>query len=242
VGTTHYTKDPTATIYVWEAVTGTLRHRLSGHWGKVHALAFGPDSQTLATAGIDSTILIWDMTGKAQFARAKPLTDSDRKELWRHLLSTHGKDAFSAMGRLASQPDAALRLFQQELHPQKEKVVGPAEIRKMVADLDSAKFKVREQANLELRQLGERALPELNKAMKSDISLEVRLRIEKIFDEMHEPQPRPEELRYVRAVELLEHFGGSGSQQLLGELARGTPGGVLTEEAKGALARLAQQQ
>ena len=51
-------------ILVWELATGKLRHRLAGQPSRAPALAFSPDSATLASGG-NKTIRLWDVaTGR----------------------------------------------------------------------------------------------------------------------------------------------------------------------------------
>jgi len=51
---------------LWELATGKERARLTGHRGSVLAVAFAPDSNTLATGGIDGRALLWKLSELAQ--------------------------------------------------------------------------------------------------------------------------------------------------------------------------------
>jgi len=51
-------------IHVWDIKSGEQRHRFAGHRGKILCLAFRPDGRRLASGSADSTVLIWELTGK----------------------------------------------------------------------------------------------------------------------------------------------------------------------------------
>ena len=62
-------------IWLWDANTGELLFTLEGHTRWIRALAFSPDSKTLASGDIGNTIRLWDMdtrTPRATFI-VKPI-------------------------------------------------------------------------------------------------------------------------------------------------------------------------
>jgi len=55
--------------------TGRHLIRLSGHTGRVFAVAFSPDGKTLASASFDKTVGLWDPTTRRQLAASSAHTD-----------------------------------------------------------------------------------------------------------------------------------------------------------------------
>jgi hypothetical protein len=74
-------------------------------------------------------------------------------------------------------------------------------------------------------------------ALKREPSLELRRRIEGLLSRIERGTP-PEELRDLRAVEVLEMVGNQEARQVLAELARGVAETRLADQARAAFARL----
>jgi HEAT repeat protein len=108
---------------------------------------------------------------------------------------------------------------------------------RLLADLDSSSFAVREKATQELERMGELAHPALERLLESHPSLEVGRRVKQILKKPETPIS-PQELQTLRAVEVLEVIGTEEARDVLKELTRGAPGARLTTEAMLAWERL----
>jgi len=78
----------------------------------------------------------------------------------------------------------------------------------------------------------------LKKALAEKSSLEVRQRIDSLLGKLRGPVARPEIVRAVRAVTVLEEVATPQARKLLQALSQGAPEARLTQEAKAALTRL----
>jgi HEAT repeat protein len=108
----------------------------------------------------------------------------------------------------------------------------------LVAGLDDEDFEVRQKATEELRKIGLQAEPALLRVIQSNPTFEVRRRVKLLLDHIAQEPPRPERLREMRALEVLEYVGTPETRKILGRLAEGVPEARLTREAKAALTRL----
>ena len=119
-------------------------------------------------------------------------------------------------------------------------VIDPALITRLLTDLDSKQFSVRDKASQELGKLNENAEPALRKVLSGKPSTEVRQRVERLLDALSEWSP--EDLRGLRAIESLEHADSSDAKSLLEALAKGSPDARLTRAAETSLKNLHRRQ
>jgi RNA polymerase sigma factor (sigma-70 family) len=227
---------PDGTLRLWEVATGKERRCIVGHRGDVWCLAFAPDGRRLAAGGSDPTILIWDVTGRLHGGQLRPakLSAQEVRSLWADLANVDAARAARAVWTLASAPAQALPLLQQQLRPTAP--VGPG-IDRLIVDLDSDTFAVRQKAMDELAKLGEAAAPALRQALAKS-TVEMRRRLEQLLESLGAGDTFPlsgEKLRSHRALEVLGQLDTLEATQLLEALARGAPGTRQTLEAQAAL-------
>jgi WD40 repeat protein len=224
-------------IEIWELASGQRREQFKGHIGAVTCLAFSPDGATLASGSMDTTALLWDMTGKSG-PKMPSIAAAELPAVWKSFAGTDEKIAAS-IRRLVQTPETTVPFFKQHFQPAKGESIDEKVLDKLVADLDSANFKTRDKATKELLRIAVRAESALVKGLKTHTSLEVRRRIQDILETIVRHEPTPEELQAMRGVEVLERIGNAEARQWLTELAKGDPVARATQEAKGALKRMA---
>jgi hypothetical protein len=209
---------------------------LHGHRGGVNDLAAVPGGKMLLSAGSDGTALLWDLDGLIGKEKPVSLAAEDLDTLWQDLGGSDAAKALEAVHRLRLAPEQAVPYFKERLKP-----VPPADaerIKKLLADLESEQFAVRQKATAELEKLGDLAAHSIREALKGQPPLETRQRLERLLDKAEAPGGTADRLRALRAVAALEQVGTADARALLEALAKGAPGCWVTLEAEGALQRL----
>jgi WD40 repeat protein len=226
-------------VALLELSTGQKRWERSFDVWPITTLAFSPDGRVLATGHGDSTILLWDVTGRELARRnsARKLTARERSALWAEL---HGdaEPSYRATRALAGAPGEAVALFRTHVRPDRSKPLPAETMARLIRELDSDDFATRERAAVALEQQGEAAEKALRQALEGKPSLEMRRRLERLLGRLRRRVVPPEVLRVVRAIEVLEWIDTAEARQLLTELAKGRADRFQTREASKALARL----
>lgn len=225
-----------AIIEVWELISGQVRGTFQGHSGPVTCMAFAADGMTLASGSADMTVLLWDLTLKSD-GKTAPLEAKDLAHAWA-TLATLNPQVSATIRRMVQSPEATLAHLREHFPPAKKETVEEEAPDKLVADLDSTIFKMRDAAAKKLARLGERALPALKKSLAANPSLELHRRVLALVKAIESPEITPADLQITRGVEVLERIGNAEARALLMTLSRGDPVARATQEAAAALARL----
>jgi hypothetical protein len=213
-------------LLLWEVATGQLRRELAGHSGSVYAVAAFNDCRRLVSAGSDTTALVWELTGRPP---------ENLEVAWDKLKGPNAAEAYQAILDLTAAGKPAVALLAMHLKP--VPAAEPAQIARLVADLESETFATRAQAQAELEKFAEGAEPALRKALEGNPSLKRRRRLEGLLAYYSATR-----LPNGRALEVLERMGNREARELMEPLAGGSSQAWLTKEAKAALDRLARRQ
>jgi WD40 repeat protein len=234
-------------VRLWDWATDRVVHRFPfpimpalewNHGSPATALAFSPDGSRLATGLPDGTILLWEVP----ISGPRSLSPETADRLWAELMSDDPAAGWRAAWLLGDDPSAAVRLARKHVAPVEP---FPAdELRKLLADVESPRFAVRERATARLERAADLIGSVVGEMLKATKSEETRVRLAKVMAAVPGPErPLPAWASALgRAVSVVEHAGGDEARRLLMTWAGGTPDAFLTREAKAALERLAAKR
>jgi WD40 repeat protein len=224
------------TVRIWDVLTGKELAKFEGHTGAVYSVAFSPDGRTVASGSADTTALLWDVRGLAPTVPATKLTPKELDKLWEDLKSADGAAVHRGLLAMMGAGDAGTAFLKEWLQPVSEPDAG--RLPRLVTELDSNDFAVREAATAELDKYGGAVEKALRQALEGKPSAEAQRRLEALLAHATELLPTGERLRQRRALRVLERLDSPAAREVLEALACGASGAALTRDAKAALERL----
>jgi hypothetical protein len=231
-------------VRLWDAVTGKRLAEFAGHRHWVRSVAFTPDGQSLVSGGFDGQAFLWDTDEHvAPRSQPDPAPAADVKRLTTLLGGEDAVAAQRAIWELAAAPKESVpllreRLFRLRDRPRTEQAV----VERLLADLDSDEFTVRDRAATELEKLGEDAEPALRKALEGKPSAEVRTQVKRLLVKLVNPKARPDGIWALRALAVLERAGTTEAREVLEGLGSAKTADWLTREARTVLGRIEQRR
>jgi WD40 repeat protein len=222
-------------VRVLDAFTGQEIRVFRGHEDFVTALAFSADGRKLLSGGFSGTGLIWDTTGGP--IPAVGLGDAKKRErLWEDLAGD-AIQADRAYWTLVAAGNEAVTLIGKHLLPASPPK-SPS-IKRLLTDLDSESYEVRDKAEEWLRRMGAKAEPALRAALEAKPSAEVVKRVEGLLERLQEkPQLLPSlAVQQLRAVRVLEQVATPEAKAVLEQMAENSEDPALRAEADAAFRR-----
>jgi RNA polymerase sigma factor (sigma-70 family) len=229
----------TDSVRLIETASGKERCRLRGHDGSVAAIAFSPNGHLLASASLDTTVVLWDLQAAGRGDKQEAVTEENVKERWGDLGLAEPAKAYRTLVALADAPKVALPFLEENLKATPPKTKD--QIAALVKDLDSDEFATRKKAADELERLGEPAREALTKLLETKPSLDLSRRVEGLLQKIDGQGMPVDRLRELRAVEALELMNTPEARKLLEKLAGGDADARLTVEARQSLERLGKK-
>ncbi len=226
----------TGHVTVWDVTTGDTIAPFAGHDGLVTSVAFASDGKRLVSTSNDGTALVWNVPEKPQQAGPVEVAVTGFDEAFKLLGATDGVQAQRGLDYLYRRPaDAVKQIGDRVTVPT---ATPAATLAKYVADLESEDFATREAATTALDKIGGEAAPALHAAAVKSTSAEVRKVANELLGKLEAPAAKPDDLKVLRVVEVLERLDTAESRALLEKWAGGPAGHRATAEAAAALDRL----
>jgi WD40 repeat protein len=222
-------------IAVWELSTGEAVAVFERHDGFVNGLAWSPDGKQLASAAQDGTALVWDVPAKPVGKLSDAAAVGGFDEAFRLLGAADPANAQRGMEYLYRRPAEVVKQCGDRISPP---IAAPAgRIAKLITDLDDEDFPVRQAAVKELEAIGGEAVSQLRVVAEKSANPEARKLAGDVIIRIDGMPSKPDDLRTLRAIEVLENIASADARSLLTKWASGPAGHRVTIEAAAAVAR-----
>ncbi|HEX3152736.1 MAG TPA: WD40 repeat domain-containing protein [Gemmataceae bacterium] len=204
----------------------------------IFALQAIPNSQRVLTILRDGTALVWDLAAFPMPRLSDKHGDPELRAWWDELAEEDAAKAYAAGCKLTEAPAVdVVKFLRTRIRP--AKAIDAEVVHKLIGDLDSATFAIREAAEKKLLQLGPPILPQMRKP-PANLSAEASQRLGRLREQLSNPVPQPETLRVLRALAVLERVGTNDACKLVDELAGGPADAPETQAARSTRERMRQ--
>lgn len=233
--------DDGTSLRLWDLKDNRSRRQIN-HPGRVAALALSPNGKLLATTGTDGKVHLWNALARELTHKGPPLelAPAELAGLWTDLGNADSGKVEAAWQKLAGARDNAIPFLQRQIRPIAVPSVDRKQIGKLLAELDSDTFAIREKATADLIAVGEPALGLVKRYLEKPASVEAERRANLVLEKLGEPALTPERLRVLEAIALLEQVRTAKAIGLLEEIDRDALVPQIRREARQALDRIAQ--
>jgi len=226
----------------WEAWSAALRKQLlqkqdsDGSWS-ADGDPFGPAVGRLLITALAVHNLQSCARGDPPLTLpSRTLKSDELAPLYAALGSDDFVKARHALQRLLAAPGQTVPFLAKTLGP--AKAAAPEKIDRLIADLNTDDFAVRQKASAELEKLGDQTHAALRRALAGNPTLEARRRIERVMEATADEDAKPERRQVLRALDILAQLGTHQAREVLRSVATGPPHARVTEAAKEALKRV----
>jgi WD40 repeat protein len=238
-GRTLLTGGKDAIIRAWDLGARETYACFSGHLRPVLGIVALPERR-FASCGADGMVIVWEIDRRPEPKPEREPTATELAALWTDLSGPDAGKAHRAIWALVARRPQGVALVGEKLQPMG--AVDGKRVEKLLADLDSEEFDIREKATKELEEMGNLVEGRLRKEQTQTTSAEVRRRLDAILKKWDTGPASPDK-RIIpgRALMVLEHSGTPEAKELLKKLAGGAATAWQTQEAKAALERIARR-
>lgn len=228
------------THVLWEVASRKPIRVSDAHTENVNATAFGPDGFRFATGASgnsDQSIIFWGFENDIRVKVAQPARSVD--DVWDGLASKDFDVGIQEVNRIANEADTWLPQLRARVEAKTEAETSGT-VDGLVKLLNSPKFKVRENAMLQLIKIRLQSDSQIRAALENAKSPEIKYRLRKVLAyKVTRPEHNDlEERQWMRFILALELAGSQDSEAMLKRISKGHENVDYARAAADALVRL----
>jgi len=229
------TGDQMGVLKVWEVLTGQQMGAVSTNLGPVRSVSFSLDNLQLVVGGGDTTAALHSLRSLAAHGDAqKEMRELDLDLQCRNLADSDAKLGFGAAFALLDAKERAIKFLQEQLDKEVEAARDPGSL---IRSLDDEDPTVRRRSADALLWLGPMVEKALRQELQGNPTPEARSQVNLLLARIETPSASPYEIRYHRALWVLERIGTDQAMELVRRLSE-IPSAFVRGEAEKVLERV----